>query len=263
MNFLEAILEHKRREVEESSRVLDLSTLKARITPRTDRRPFAEALRRAEGLALIAEIKKASPSAGPIRAEFNPSLLAPAYERGGAHALSILTDKHFFQGHLDDLGQARGATRLPCLRKDFILTEYQIWEARQAGADAILLIVAALSHHDLKHLLAVARDAELEVLMEVHDERELAVALQNDVLLIGINNRNLHTFKVDLAVTEALAPTIPKDRLVVSESGISRPEHLQRVRACGAKAVLVGESLMRHHDIESATRALLARAGSA
>lgn len=259
MNFLEKILERKRAEVAERSRIIPLEELRARPDPRNGRRPFATALRQPHGLALIAEIKKASPSAGMIRPNFDPALLAKAYERGGANALSILTDEPFFQGHLDYLRAARAATHLPCLRKDFILSEYQVWEARAAGADAILLIVAALLRCDMIRLLEAAHTAELDVIVEVHDERELDAALQVDAPIIGINNRNLKTFKVDVAVTEALAPRVPRDRIVVSESGLSRGEQLHRVRNAGASAVLIGESLMRQENVEEATRALVAK----
>ncbi|MFZ4694544.1 MAG: indole-3-glycerol phosphate synthase TrpC [Verrucomicrobiia bacterium] len=259
MNFLEKILDRKRAEVAERSRIIPLEELRARPDPRNGRRPFAAALRQPHGLSLIAEIKKASPSAGMIRPNFDPATLAKAYERGGANALSILTDEPFFQGHLDYLRAARAATHLPCLRKDFILSEYQVWEARAAGADAILLIVAALLRRDLIHLLEAARAAELDVIVEVHDERELDASLQVDAPIIGINNRNLKTFKVDVAVTEALAPRVPRDRIVVSESGLSRGEQLQRVRDAGASAVLIGESLMRHENVEEATLALVAK----
>ena len=259
MNFLEKILERKRAEVAERSRNVSLKELRDRPDPRGRRRSFAEALRAPQGLALIAEIKKASPSAGMIRPNFDPAALAKAYERGGANALSILTDEPFFQGHLDYLRAARAATRLPCLRKDFILSEYQVWEARAAGADAILLIVAALLRCDMIRLLEAAHTAELDVIVEVHDERELDAALQVDAPIIGINNRNLKTFKVDVAVTEALAPRVPRDRIVVSESGLSRGEQLHRVRNAGASAVLIGESFMRQENVEEATRALVAK----
>lgn len=258
MNFLEKILETKRAEVAARSRTLPLGRLRALPDPRGAARPFAAALRASNGLALIAEIKRASPSAGTIRSDFDPAALAAAYERGGANALSVLTDEAYFHGHLDHLRAARAATTLPCLRKDFIISEYQVWEARAAGADAILLIVAALLHRELVRLLEIARAAGLDAIVEVHDGRELDAALQANASVLGINNRNLKTFKVDLSVTETLAPRVPRDRIVVSESGLGRDEDLRRVRAAGASAVLVGEGLMRRSDVESATRALLA-----
>lgn len=259
MNRLEEILQHKRREVEQRRSELTLAQLRERITPRTDPRPFGAALRCPGQVSLIAEIKRASPSAGLIREDFQPSALARDYERGGARALSILTDEHFFQGKLKFLPQARSATALPCLRKDFIIDEYQIWEARLAEADAVLLIVAALKPAELARFTQIAAEAGVETLVEVHDEAELDLALETSPRMIGINNRNLQTFTVDLAVTERLAPKIPPGCLLVSESGIRTPADVQRLRACGVQAILVGESLMRQPDVEDATRRLLAR----
>lgn len=261
MNQLDEILAHKRIEVAAKEKELDLPKLRERITERSDTRSFAKALRRRNGIALIAEIKKASPSAGLIRPNFVPTELARAYERAGANALSILTDEKYFQGHLKYLLQARMATSLPCLRKDFIVSEYQIWEARLAEADAVLLIVAALKKADLSRFMEVAAEAKLDVLMEVHDERELDVALKLNAPVIGINNRNLKTLKTNLAVTEKLASKIPKGLTIVSESGISTPADVKRVRAAGAHAILVGESLMRQENVEEAVRKLLGRDG--
>jgi len=272
MNCLDEILAYKRREVAEKAQSLDLDKLRERITPRSDGRSFSKALLSPpiqlgagsqssvlspRNPALIAEIKRASPSAGLIREDFQVTALARAYERGGAHALSVLTDRHFFQGQLKYLLQARMATQLPCLRKDFVVDEYQIWEARLAEADAVLLIVAALKPEDLSRFMGVAREAELETLVEVHDEKELGVALEAGASIIGINNRNLQTLETDLKVTELLAPRAPKNTILISESGIQTPADVQRVRACGVHAILVGESLMRQPDVESAVRALL------
>ncbi len=257
MNKLDEILAQKRLEVARRKADLSLAQLQERITPRSDKRSFHKALRRNNEVALIAEIKRASPSAGVIRHDFKPTEIARAYERGGAHALSILTDEKFFQGKLKFLPQARAAVSLPCLRKDFMVAPYQIWEARLAEADAILLIVAALKKQELMDFMKVAEEADLEVLVEIHDERELEVALEIQAPIIGINNRNLKTFQVDLAVTEKLTPKIPKTCTVVSESGILAPSDLQRVLACGAHAVLVGESLMRQTDITEAVKTLL------
>jgi indole-3-glycerol phosphate synthase len=258
MNRLDEILRFKRREVEKKKAELDLPKLKERITSRVDLRSFRRALQIPGKVALIAEIKRASPSAGIIRSDFQPTVLARAYEQGGAHALSILTDEKFFQGHLKYLLQARSVTKVPCLRKDFVVDEYQIWEARLAEADAVLLIVAALKKEELLHFQDVAQDADLDVLVEVHDERELEIALEINAPVIGINNRNLQTFEVDLATTEKLASKIPKGHIVVSESGIHSSSDLKRVQAAGAHAVLVGESLMRQPDVETAVRNLLA-----
>jgi indole-3-glycerol phosphate synthase len=257
MNHLEEILIHKRREVEKQKRELDLEMLIERITPRTDPRSFQKVLKKRGGISLIAEIKKASPSAGVIRSDFQPTALARAYELGGADGLSILTDRHFFQGQLKYLLQARTATVLPCLRKDFIVDVYQIWEARLAEADAILLIVAALTKQELTQFLGIAGEAELEVLVEVHDQAELDIALEVGASMIGINNRNLQTFKTDLKVTERLAPKIPKSKIIVSESGIHKADDVQRLRQAGAHAMLVGESLMRKENVEAAVKKLL------
>jgi indole-3-glycerol phosphate synthase len=199
--------------------------------------------------AVIAEVKKGSPSKGVIRADFDPIAIAEIYEKHGAACLSVLTDEKFFLGHLRFLGLIREQVRLPLLRKDFLYDPYQLWEAREAGADAVLLIAAMLEPAQLADLVAESREIGLDVLLEIHDERELEMALQVPVELIGINNRDLRSFHVDLAVTERLAPYIPGDRLVVAESGIAGRSDVLRLQAAGARVFLVGESLMRSGDI--------------
>jgi indole-3-glycerol phosphate synthase len=216
---------------------------------RNDFRPFRAALQRGNEVAVIAEVKKASPSAGDIVADFNPLSQAREYARGGAHALSILTDEKFFKGHLSYLRQIRGEVDLPLLRKDFIVHELQVYESVVAGADAILLIVASLDDAQLHSLYDLAKSCQLDVLVEVHDLPEMERALELGADLIGINNRNLKTFAVDLATTEALSEEIPNDTVAVSESGIKNAADVRRARACGMNAVLVGETLMRAKNV--------------
>jgi indole-3-glycerol phosphate synthase len=216
---------------------------------RSEFRGFASALQQGPGkLALIAEIKKASPSAGVIVEAFDPLVIAKNYARAGVDAISVLTDEKFFQGHLSFLKLIREAVPQPLLRKDFILDEIQIIEAAAAGADAILLIVAALPQDRLKALLEEAEKYQLDVLMEVHTLEEMDRALETDARIIGINNRNLATFEVDLSVTEKLSEEVPKEIVLVSESGIRTAEDLARIKACGVDAVLIGEALMRGQD---------------
>ena len=224
---------------------------------RNDFRSFRAGLQRGNEVAIIAEVKKASPSAGVIAADFNPLSQAREYARGGAHALSVLTDEKYFQGHLTYLRQIREQVELPLLRKDFILHELQIYESVVAGADCILLIVASLDEERLLSLYNKAKSCQLDVLVEVHNLAEMERALDMGADMIGINNRNLKTFQVDLATTETLAEEIPADTVAISESGIRDAADVRRVRAAGINAVLVGETLMRAKNVPEKIRELL------
>lgn len=261
MSRLQEILDHKKVEIQ---KILPKSEiLRAAALERNDFRSMVAAIDQGpEALGLIAEVKKASPSAGVIAADFEPVRIAKAYESAGAHAISVLTDERFFQGHLTYMTRVRSSIGLPVLRKDFILHEAQIFEAVVAGADAILLIVAALEQEDLLRLHQVALDYQLEVLVEVHTMAELDRAMEIDGLqMLGVNNRNLASFTVDLATTEELAEEVPEDVLLISESGIKTPADTRRVLDAGANAILVGETLMRTGDVHTAVRELLLDAG--
>jgi indole-3-glycerol phosphate synthase len=256
MNKLQEIIEQKKIEVARIAPLRD----KYRHTAleRNDFRSLYRALSVGEDqLGLIAEVKKASPSAGVIQPNFDPVIQARLYAQAGAHAISCLTDEKFFQGHLSYLTQIRSQVDIPVLRKDFIIDEVQIYEAAVAGADAILLIVACLDQETLVRLYECATECQLDVLMEVHDQDELDRALDTDARIIGVNNRNLKSFTVDLRTTELLAEDIPDDVILVSESGIKTPAEARQVHKWGANAILVGESLMRTDDVDSLARAMI------
>ncbi|WP_303721398.1 indole-3-glycerol phosphate synthase TrpC [Malonomonas rubra] len=259
--ILDKILQTKVEEVAAAKLLEPLSELERRVGDLEDRpRGFARALRNMRdsgGTALITEVKKGSPSKGIIRADFDPVEIAVTYENGGATCLSVLTDEQYFYGHLSFLGAIREQVSLPLLRKDFVIDPYQVVEARVAGADAILLIAAALNDEQLNELAAKAKELRLDTLLEVHDAEELERALKLPVDLIGINNRNLQTFVTDLGVTEQLAGRIPKEQLAVAESGINSRADIERLQAAGAGAFLIGESLMREADIADKLKSLV------
>ena len=260
-DILNSIAAYKREEVAARKAAIATSDLETRATAQSAPRGFRAALqaRADEGrIGLIAEIKKASPSKGLIRPDFDPPALAGAYERGGAACLSILTDAPSFQGDDAFLTQAREATALPCLRKDFLVDPWQVAESRALGADCILIILAMIDDGLAAELLAEAERFGMDALIETHDEAEMARACRLGGNLVGVNNRSLRTFQVDLEITECLALLSPVRALLVAESGIFTPEDVARVSAAHAQAILVGESLMRQHDVEAATRALLA-----
>ncbi|WP_372786487.1 indole-3-glycerol phosphate synthase TrpC [Phenylobacterium sp.] len=260
-DILDRIAAYKRDEVTARKAARPLAEVEAAARAAPKPRGFRAALARAHGpgrLALIAEIKKASPSRGLIRADFDPPALAKAYEDGGAACLSILTDAPSFLGDDSYLVAARAATRLPCLRKEFLVDPWQVAESRALGADAILVILAMVDDALAADLMAAARAHGMDVLVETHDAAEMARAARLGADLVGVNNRDLRTFSVDLAVTERLAAAAPADALLVTESGIFTPADAARLERSGARAMLVGESLMRQADVASATRALLA-----
>ncbi|MBL0966358.1 indole-3-glycerol phosphate synthase TrpC [Blastomonas sp. UPD001] len=264
MNKLEEICEVKRQEVARRKTLMSQAELDRRAAAATAPRGFARALleKSREGFGLIAEIKRASPSKGLIRADFDPAAHAADYQAGGAACLSVLTDEPYFQGHDDYLVVARAACALPCLRKDFMVDVWQVAESRALGADAVLIIVAALDDATMAEIESAAIDHGMDVLVEVHDDAEMERALKLRSPLIGINNRDLRSFVTDIATTERLVGMIPEGRIAVSESGINSHADCTRLSGHGVRCFLVGESLMRQPDVTIATRQLLTGAAA-
>ena len=256
--ILDDIVARTRADLVERKRVRPLAALETEAARRAPARSLARALRQPGRIACIAEFKRRSPSAGWIAEKADPAAMARAYAAGGASAMSVLTDGPFFGGSLDDLVAARAASDLVILRKDFIVDRYQVVEARAAGADALLLIVAALTDPELASLLAATREAGLEALVEAHDAEEVARAVAAGAAVVGINNRDLKTFNVDRELVARLRRTVPAERVIVAESGIRDAADVARLRAAGVDAILVGEALMRSPDPAAGLRALLA-----
>jgi indole-3-glycerol phosphate synthase len=257
MSVLDKIFAHKRIEVARASANLPINELIARAADVLPTRGFRRAIESQDGLALIAEVKKASPSQGLIRDPFEPDQIALAYERAGATCLSVLTDVDYFQGSPENLRITRGVTQLPALRKDFIYDPYQVWEAKVWGADAILLIMASLADDQVGQLSELANSLDLDVLAEVHDEVEAERTLNLGLPLVGINNRDLRTFKTDLSVTERISPLLRGQATIVSESALETRADVRFVESCGAKAVLIGTTFCRAPIIEDKVRELM------
>ncbi len=255
-NILQKIVRHKLGEVAAARRNVPVAELEAQLADLPPARDFVQALRAAPFMGLIAEVKRASPSAGVIKADFDPTDIAEQYQQAGANCLSILTDEEFFHGKLDYLRQIRQTARVPLLRKDFLIDRYQVLEARTAGADAILLIAECLDDRQLRELYDYAGELDLDVLIEVYDPENLERVLKLEPPLVGVNNRDLRTFQVDLAQSVNLARQVPPETLLVSESGIRTRADVERLHAAGCRAILVGETLMRSDDIPAMVREL-------
>lgn len=257
MTILDEIYRHKLREVAESKKRIPIEVLKETVKSCRETRPFGVALKSDVNICIIAEVKKASPSLGVIRKDFNPTEIARVYETHGAAAISVLTDEKYFQGSLSYLTGIKKTVRVPVIRKDFIIDPYQIYEARSAGADAILLIAALLSLEEMQYFLKLAEELGMDCLVEIHSEQELKKVLQTNAGIIGINNRDLSTFITDLETTFRLKPMITDNKIVVSESGIKSRADILKLREKGINAVLIGETLMKSNDIAAMLRELL------
>ena len=259
MNLLSKILSDKAREVAVHKQLLPLRLVRAAAEQAPKPRSFVRALR-APPMGLIAEVKRRSPSVGVIRTPFDPAAIARAYEAGGAQALSVLMDKKYFGGGAADFAAVRAVVKLPLLYKEFVVDPWQVWHARSLGASAVLLIVAALERRKLKSLMQLIADLQMEPLVEVHDAREVAVAVDVGARCLGVNNRDLRTFQTSLQTTVDLASQAPRGTLLVSESGIRTADDVVTVKAAGARAVLVGEHLLRQSDLRRAVKHLMGRA---
>lgn len=259
MTILDTIYQHKVSEVEKNKKQIPLRVLEKRMQKRHDMRSFGRALKSDTNISVIAEIKKASPSLGVIREDFQPAEIARLYQKGGAAAISVLTDEKYFQGNLSYMTAVKETVDLPVLRKDFIIDPYQIYEARSAGADAILLIAALLSENEIQNLLNQAKELEMDCLVEVHTESELQKVLQTSAGIIGINNRDLATFTISLETTFRLMPMIPDGKIIVSESGIKSRAEILRLFNNGVNAILVGETLMKSNNIPATLHELLGK----
>jgi indole-3-glycerol phosphate synthase len=255
--FLEKIIELKKKEIAEYKKTDNLSFFKKNINIKPSGSLFSRAISKKDKLCLIAEIKKASPSAGIIRKEFEPLKIARIYEKSGASAISVLTEHEFFKGHIGYLQNLKKEISLPLLRKDFIIDEYQIYESKYYGADALLLIAAILKKGQLEKLLSLTHKLDMEAIIEIHDEDDLEKVPMEKAEIIGINNRNLKTFKVEIETTKKLYPLLPKDKTVVAESGIKEPAHIKMLKNLGINAALIGEHFMRAENIEEAVRDIM------